>query len=171
MFQPSVQTIQLVTDVELRDPEFIRRVRAFSSSLQISPRHWLDYLLNEFARLDCVIVDASSRPVILRTEIFEPTDADIDAGRAPLVRTRILEWFETMIAKPCPPHIRPRVRRESIERFRIVATLLRALHRFEAMKWNVANDNFPPIPPTKPRVGRIVRLVDPAIVAERLSGR
>jgi hypothetical protein len=135
--------VLLVTDAELANPEFLRDVRNFAASLRISAAKWVDFLLDEFSRLDICVMNEHRQPVTLDAEIFEPTDAEIDADEAERVHARITDWFEATMCKSVPDHIRPRLRREARERFRFTATVLRALFPLEAMMWGVrpANDN------------------------------
>lgn len=144
MKRPSVQTIQLVTDSELGNPEFVRDVRNFSARLGVKPAEWLDRVLELFARFDGCVVNAAHRPTHLATEIFLPTDEDIDGGKGAVIEYRIRNWFEETFATPVPESVVPHVRVEARERFRIVASILRARFPFEGMMWGVrpANDNM-----------------------------
>jgi hypothetical protein len=136
----------LVSDSILSNPEFIRDVRNFAASLNVPPGDWIDFLLNEFSRFEGCIVDGRGAPVILRTEIFEPSDEVIDEDRAERFREQMTAWFRDTFCTPCPDHVKPRVRPEARERFIICATILRALYPGAAMIWGVrpANDNAPP---------------------------
>jgi hypothetical protein len=139
---------QAVSDFELNNPDFIRDVRNFVVDLSKRPAELLDFILDLFARLDGCIVDGAHRPIHLSTDIFLPSDEDIDQGRAGVVEARIRNWLEETFAAPVPAHITPRVRREARERFRIIATILRAAYPRAAIMWGVrpSNDNEPLIP-------------------------
>ena len=140
---------RVVSDLELKNPEFIRDVREFGRALGKSPGEWLDYVLENYARFDGCIVNQDGRSVLLSTHIFLPTDEEVDDGNAGLIENRMRNWFEETFVDPTPAHVTPQVRYPGSERFRIVATVLRAAYPVEAMMWGVraANDNSAPIPP------------------------
>lgn len=100
----------LVTDRELSDPAFIRRLRDFCFALNISSYHWLDFLTDQYRDLRGCIVDERGRTVFLDMDVFE----------VPHIR----DWFRDFCCTPCPPHITPYVRGEARERVRIIGTLL-----------------------------------------------
>ena len=118
---------------------------------EIGPAEWLDYVLELLALLDGCIVDGRGQPAYLSTEIFLPTDQEIDDGVGAVIEYRMRNWFEETFATPVPESVTPHVRIEAKERFRIVATILRARFPAQAAMWGVraANDNFAPIPPTE----------------------
>lgn len=100
---------RLVTDRELSDPAFIRRLRDACYRLNISSYQWLDFLTDLYRDLRGCIVDEWGRTVFLDMEVFE----------VPHIR----DWFRDFCCTPCPPHITPYVRGEAKERVRIVATI------------------------------------------------
>lgn len=104
---------RLVTDRELVDSAFIRALREFCYSLNVSSYHWLDFLTDLYRDYRGCIVDEAGRTVLLDMEVFE----------VPHIR----DWFRDFCCTPCPPHITPYVRGEAKDRVRIVATILRAL--------------------------------------------
>ena len=138
------------TDQELSDPETVRDVKNFAASLNIPKSKWLDHILNVLARLNVDFVNANGEVVSLNTEIFLPSDKDIDEDRGASVEARIQNWFGETLCYRVPDDVTPRIRREARERFRIVATILRAQYPCAAIMWGVraANDNVGPIPPT-----------------------
>jgi hypothetical protein len=101
---------RLVTDRELADPAFIRRLRDHCYSLNISSYQWLDFLTDQYRDLRGCIVDHTGRTVYLDMEVFE----------VPHIR----DWFRDFCCTPCLPHITPYVRGEAKERVRILATIL-----------------------------------------------
>lgn len=121
--------VRFVTDAELADPKFLKGVRATARALNYSPSDWLDRIYDFYRDFDGVIVDANCDEVFLDLEVFE-TD-------------HIREWFRDWICKPMADGVRPRLRGESKERIRIIATILRAQFPFDTIQWLAANDNFP----------------------------
>jgi hypothetical protein len=61
--------VRLVTDRELADPVFIRRLRDFCFALNISSYHWLDFLTDQYRDLRGCIVDQAGRTVFLDMEV------------------------------------------------------------------------------------------------------
>ena len=106
-------------------------LRNFAASLEISADHFLDYLLNLYRDYRGRIV-SNGNEVFLNTEEFE-TDS-------------IREWFRDWACAPVPDGVRPRLRKESRERIRLLGTILSTRFAFEAELWGVraANDNRPP---------------------------
>ncbi|MCB1680972.1 MAG: hypothetical protein H6858_04105 [Rhodospirillales bacterium] len=101
---------RLVTDAELGDPAFIRRLRNFCYSLNVSSYQWLDLLTDLYRDYRGCIVDEAGRTVFLNMDVFE----------IPHIR----DWFRDFCCTPCPTHITPYVRGEAKERVRILATIL-----------------------------------------------
>lgn len=153
MFRPGCSKTALVVGYgDLRNAEFIRDVRNFGQSLGVPAARWLDFVLELFARFEGCVVDELGQPVELNTEIFLPSDEEIDRGQASAVQVRIRGWFNETFCACVPAHVTPHIRAEALERFGLVATILRAAFPREAMMWGVraANDNSPPIPPDGP---------------------
>jgi hypothetical protein len=144
----AVRPSRLISNAEIENPNLVRDVKNFGVSLRIPTADWLDFVLEKFAGLDGSIVDERGQCVDLDIEIFLPSDEDIDAGRGALIEARIRNWFEDTFSAPVPEHVVPHVRVEARERFRFVATILRAAFPREAMLWGVraANDNSRLIP-------------------------
>lgn len=151
---PCKRGARLVDDYELSNPEFLRDVRNFAARLSIRPCDWLDYILDLLSRFDGCLVDATGKPAWLDTEAFLPTDEEIDLGQASSIDARMRNWFDETFSAPVPHDVAPRIRREARERFRVVATTLRAQFPADAVMWGVraANDNFV-IPPTDEKAG------------------
>lgn len=124
--------IVLVSDRKLEQPEFLVDLRAFTAGLGISPDHWLDYLIDTYRDYRGLVV-FNGEDVFLDTEVFE-TDS-------------IREWLRDWACSPVPEGVRPRLREESRERIRSLATILSMRFPFEASMWGVraANDNRPPV--------------------------
>ena len=124
-------TRQLVRDAQLEDPEYLRDLRNFTASLEISADHWLDYLVDMYRDFSGRIV-SNGQDVFLDTQEFEKISS-----------TR--EWLRDWACVRVPDHIRPRLREESRERIRVLATILSTQFPFEAGMWGVrpANGNKP----------------------------
>ena len=105
---------RLVTDRELADPAFIRRLRNVCFRLNVSSYQWIDFLTDLYRDYRGCIVDEAGRTVYLNMDVFE----------IPHIR----DWFRDFCCTQCPPQITPYVRGEARERVRIVATVLRSLY-------------------------------------------
>lgn len=140
----------IVSDEEMSNPTWVRDVKNFGASLGISGADWTDFSLNLLARLDVEFIDSCGNIVDLDIEALLPSDKEIDEDRGAAFEARIRNWFSETFCDPVPDDVIPRIRIEARERFRIVATILRAQFPCAAMMWGVraANDNLGPIPPT-----------------------
>lgn len=120
---------EIVTDTQLDDAEFIRDLRAHTSSLNVNDEGWRDYLTDCYRDYRGWISDRDGNEVFL----------DMDELERPSIR----EWFRDFCCRPCPDHVTPHVRKEAWERVRIVATIMKAKFPAEAIMWGVraANDN------------------------------
>lgn len=125
-------TTELVPDRALENPEYLRDLRAFTSRLNISPDHWRDYLVDTYR-------DYRGRIVHQGQEVFLDTEA--------LEAVSVREWFRDWACTPVPEGVWPRLREESRERIRVLATILSTRFPFAASMWGVraANDNRPPV--------------------------
>ena len=121
------KTVKIVSDRELADVEFLKRVRATAKALDYSPSEWVEKLSNFYRDFDGAIVDDAGEEVYLDMEVLEAE--------------HIREWFRDWVNKPIPAGVRPRLRQESKERIRVLATILRARFPFDSIQWLVANDN------------------------------
>jgi len=124
-------TTPLITDKRMENPDFLIDLRAFASGLNISPDHWLDFLIDTYRDYRGRIVH-QGREVFLDTESLEVTS--------------IKEWLRDWACAPVSEGARPRLREESRERIRVLATILATRFPFEAGLWGMraANDNEPP---------------------------
>lgn len=123
----------IVTDRELENPHFREDVRQFARSLNVSPTEWRDYLADLYCHYAGRIVDRNGVESFLAMEEFE----------VPYVR----EWFRDWINVEPSASGTTRLRSESRERIRVLATILRATFPEKAFTWGMraANDNKPPI--------------------------
>lgn len=119
----------LVSDSELNNPEFIRDVRNFAYSLNISSYHWREHLNNLYRDYKGWIVGYDGKEAFLNMCIFE--------------NERHRNWFRDFCCTPTRDRVRPYVRKEARGRAKILATILRATYPQSAMMWGVrpANDN------------------------------
>lgn len=120
---------RLISDEELADPEFIRDVRAFTESLGKTRDEWKDYLADLYRDYRGRILDVQGEEIFLDMELLEQAST---------------YWFRDT-CQASLPHVRPRLRIEARERFRVLATILRASFPDAAQFWGVrpANDNDP----------------------------
>ena len=123
-----------VTRVELT-PTFLRDLRAYAFALTIKPDHWKDFLLDSYCDYAGQIVDANGHVVLLDTGVFDGVH----------IRT----WFRDFACTPLGPHVVSRVRPESVERIKVMASILRALDPVRPSLWGkaVANDDTPSLAP------------------------
>ena len=119
----------IVSDAELRNPEFVRDVRTHASRMALTRDGWLPWLENAYRDYPGMIVDASGDPVPLDLSVFETAS--------------IRDWFRDFAVRETPAHVRPRLRVEARERVLVLATLLRAIDPKAASSWGIraANDN------------------------------
>lgn len=125
-------TVNLASDRNLDNPEYIRDVRMFAFSLSIKASRWHEHLTNLYRDYRGRVLGLDEREVSL----------DMDEFEVPHVR----EWFRDFCCTPCPEETIPRLRRESKERVRNLATILAAHYPERALLWGVrpSNDNRPP---------------------------
>lgn len=124
--------VEAVREAEVLNPDFIHDVRVFAYSLSVSRDRWLDSLSDWLCSFLGLIVGPDGKEVELDTELFE----------LPNIR----DWFDdTCCTMPSENGARY-VRTEARERFRIMATILKARFPHQAVLWGVraANDNDPP---------------------------
>lgn len=125
--------VKLFSNAKIENPDFLRDLRDFTSSLNLSPDHWVDYLVDLYRDYQGMVTSKGTE-VFLDTEAFEANS--------------IREWFRDWACKPLAPNQEPRLREESRERIRVLATILATRFPFEASMWGVrpANDNRSPFP-------------------------
>lgn len=123
---------RLVSDRELENPYFREDVRQFARSLEVPAAEWRDYLLELYCHYPGRIVDKDGAETFLNMEEFE----------VPHVREWCRDWIN---ASPSTSGA-SRLRSESRERIRILASILRAVFAEEAFRWGMraANENTPP---------------------------
>ncbi|MDH5721904.1 MAG: hypothetical protein OEY94_01100 [Alphaproteobacteria bacterium] len=140
----------LVTDAELKNPEFVRDVRNFACAMGLQPSDWKPFLTDELEAYPGKIINRHYQEVELNLELFELDDETIlhsDSKTLANANDNVCEWFETWCCTPCPDGKRSRLNEETKEKFRIVATILRARNpgaaQFWGLKGKAANDNNP----------------------------
>ena len=123
--------VRIVSADELKNPEYTRDVRGAAYALAVPFRRWRDFAVNEYMNFEGWIASWSGHVVTLDTGVFE--------------RPNIEYWFRDFCCTPCPPDVRPRVRREAMARTIVLATILKARNPAAAQWWGVrpANDNDP----------------------------
>ncbi len=139
-----------ISDEEMNSPDFVRDVRLFAYILGLLPSAWKDYLAEEYMAFPGVIVDKKTgRHVDLDMDVFEIDDDIHFEGSSESISTKgknITDWFGRVCCTPCPDDV-TRIRKESRERFKVFATILRARNPgaavFWGMKGKAANDNNP----------------------------
>jgi len=119
----------MATDLDINNPDFLRDLRSYVLSLGVTCDQWADYLADAYRDYAGRILDAAGQEVFLDMEVFE----------VPNIRYWFRDWCNT----PCPETTVPRIRRETRERVRVLATILRACNPKAALMWGVraANDN------------------------------
>lgn len=131
---------RVVSDAELRDPQFVRAVRTAAHDQSIASRVWVDTLYDWLRDYAGCFVDTRGQLAELDMSHLEYADGE-EKDEAPYAR-----WYQDFCNTPCPPDVTPFVRKEAWERVRIIATLLRATYPVRASTWGKApaNDNRPP---------------------------
>ena len=107
-------------------------VRHTAFGLRIDSADWVDFVSDLYRDFSGCIVDQNDKEILLDLEVFE-----VPSNR---------EWFRDWANSPLPEGKVPRLRAESRERIRVLATILRAHFRDAAMLWDgvrPANDNNP----------------------------
>lgn len=119
------RTTMIVSEGELSNPKFLIDVRASARRGNVSSHRWLEYLYDIYCGYDGAIIDSEQCEIFLNLEVFE----------VPYIR----EWFRDWLCNSGPV----RLRQESKERVRVLATVLRASFPAEASVWGIvpANDN------------------------------
>lgn len=124
--------VEAVREAEVLNPDFIHDVRVFAYSLGISRDRWINVLSDWLCDFPGRIVGPNGLEVFLDTEVFE----------LPNIR----DWFDDTCCTLPSEYGARYVRTEARERFRIMATILKAKFPKKAVLWGVraANDNDPP---------------------------
>lgn len=133
----------IVSDSELKKTEFVIDVRAFAHSLALDNAIWRTFLLDAYRDYRGVIIDQLGRETFIDTSVFED-EADDDDWRPVVPESAVRAFFRTYTT-PMRPGALPRFTPLSRERFRAMATILRARFPSDAVLWGVraANDNEP----------------------------
>lgn len=126
--------VYIFTDAELSNPAIIRDGRNNAHERRVPYRGMLDYLTDLLRDFPGVFVDRRSGALV-SIDMTPLEDAPV-------------HWFRDLI-RPCPIVVRPRVRIEARERWRVALTLLRATDPNGAC-WGAVNDNNPLIRPDAP---------------------
>lgn len=122
----------IVSDQVIRDPLYLRDLKAFLKTYtfeaHIAPSEWPDHFADLYRDYTGWLHDAEGNEVFLNMDALE-----FEFAR---------EWFRDFI-ELVQPGVMPRLRREAVERVRIIATLMSIYHPAQAMRWGkpAANDN------------------------------
>lgn len=115
-----MEKVYLVTDEELKNAQFLRDTRVFASKLPVSRRAFVDFLVNGVRDSDSEVIDADGNPVEIDFEELERANIDL----------WVRDWATFPAAQAAC-----RVRAESRERVRLVATMLRMIFPKESSVW------------------------------------
>lgn len=117
---------RIIADAELT-PAFVRDVRAHMRGLGIGADRWASFLIEAYRDYPGRIIDAAGKEAMLDTAVLDTPN--------------IRYWFRDL-CRPLPPGVRPRLKQAARERFRVAASILRALHPVPALLWGreIAND-------------------------------
>lgn len=145
---------KIVTNDELKNPDFVNDVLAYAQSLGLRPALWRPYLTKQYASYKGRIVNGKGEEEFLDMTLFE-VDEDIlfaandvtnSAKEVSIANNAIREWFEYWLCNPRSYRQPAYISEETIEKLRIVATILRAKNPDEAALWGLkskaANDNY-----------------------------
>lgn len=107
---------------------YVADVRGFMQSLGLSRDAWKPFLIDSYAAYAGWIVDASGEEKFLDTSVYDGFS--------------IRYWFRDLL-RPVPAGVTPRLRAVARERFRVTASILKALYPAQASLWGVtiANDH------------------------------
>lgn len=119
---------RLISDHELNDPVFRHDVQQTARQMRVSDHKWQEHVYDMYRDFNGAIVDTGGSDVTLDMNVFE--------------EGAIREWFRDWIYSKNQTRA-PRLRAESRERVRILATLIRAHYPERALLWGQrpANDN------------------------------
>lgn len=136
------KAVPVVNDVEIGDPDFVRTIRNFLASLPVTDSEWLEHVHNLNRDLTVAITEGRNWQIDLDMSPLEIDHDDEDLIEACPAEKRLRLWFRDII-KLVPAHIKPRVRPEAKERFRILATLIIAHNpQIDWPRTLPANDNI-----------------------------
>lgn len=121
-------TARRAADAELENGDFICDLRRHAGAMEIPAERWREFLVNAYRDYPGSVVDEKGKEVWLDLSCFDDPN--------------IRYWFRDTATIPCRPGVSPRLREESRERFRVMATILRAIDPYGAELWGLrpAND-------------------------------
>lgn len=123
-FKEQPITVRLVSDGELSDPVFLADVKTFASRLRVPRRQFVDWLVDGVRDSETCLIDSAGDPVTIEFEEIEKDNIDL--------------WVRDWVRMP-ERHVAPRLRAESRERVRLVATMLRMIFPKESSVWGTGS--------------------------------
>lgn len=118
-------TVTIVTDEEIANPIFIRDARTFMASMRIERRRLLDWFMDGYSRSHVLLVDAQGNKATIDFD-----ELDIEG---------VVDWFKDWCTKP-QPATRLHVRKEAVERVRVMTTLLKIRFPKETLLWGLDDE-------------------------------
>lgn len=142
---------RVVTGDELTS-RFVADVRAHMRAMSLTRDQWKPFLIDAYQAYPGRIVDDEGSEVMLDTSVFDVAS--------------ISYWFRDL-CRPIPAGALPRLRRSAKPRFRVMASILRAVYPVPAMLWSkeIANDRDEPAFPKQPATADRCPYTDPARVS------
>ena len=135
----------IASDEDLANPYFIIDVRNYVHGLDVTSGRLFDHLLNSLSRVEGEFRNKAGLRPSLPFELFEPSDADIDADRFEAVSESVRDWLRYNFGQAWSDDAQPVLYGAGKERFRVIATMVRALYWQDPRvpMWGVraANDN------------------------------
>lgn len=134
--------VPIVNDAEIGDWKFVRAIREFISSVYITPSKWLEAVHDLNRDLKVGILDQQGFCIDLDMSPLETDPEDQDLLEVCMSEERFRDYFRSL-RRPMKEGLRPYVRKEAWERFRIIATLLIAWNpHIDWPRILPANDNI-----------------------------
>ena len=121
--------VPMVTNKEMDDPEFIRDVRQYLAKHEVSSWSLRNHLQDSY-------MDAMR-------EVYHPlTRKRFDLDMSDFDGAGYREWFRDL-KRPIPPEHKPYIQARTRDRFRVMATVLRAIDPIGTAHWGLrpANDD------------------------------
>jgi len=146
-------TAQIVTNEELNNRNFITDMLTYAQSLNLSPSTCRDYLIDAYAAFEGRIINRNGEEVFIDLELFEvdddvlfePLSVGGAAKQVSVANNSIRQWFDYWLCGAIIPNERTELSPMTRERFRVIATILKADNPQEAQFWGIknkaANDN------------------------------
>ncbi len=130
----------VVTNEELRNWRFLRDVRNYAASLRWEAGAALDNLFTEVALQIDKCTDSNGIVqeldlTALEAEVYDEYNDKLAEELEAAFAERFRLWWRDTFSEPCLPTLRPYVRLQARERWRVVATILRAMAGDAAAKW------------------------------------